>query len=83
MTTAISVSTSEKAIFCVRKVAAGQSSLHMLFGQRLTTKLTKLLPTVRTELRHGKTGRLTYSSTMPHASREGMMVSGEVGVCSE
>lgn len=82
VTIAFSVSTSGKAIFCARKVAAVQSSSHMPFGQRLTIKPTKRLPIVRTGLRHGRTGRSTYSSTMPHASREGMMVSGSVSVCS-
>lgn len=77
--TAISVITSEKAIFCARKVAAVQSSSRMLFGQRLTTRPIKLLLTVRTGLRHGKTGRLTYSSITPHASREETKVSGSVG----
>lgn len=78
----ISAITSEKDIFCARKVAAVQSSSHMPSGQRSTTKPIKLLLTVRTGLRPAKTGRLTYSSTTPYANREGTMVSGSVSVCS-
>lgn len=80
MITVTSAITSGKGIFCARKVAAEQSSSHMPFGQRSTTKPIKLPLTVRTGPRRGKTARSTYSLTTLPASREETTVSGSVGV---
>lgn len=74
MTTSTSASTSERAIISARKGAAVQSSSLTLFAQRLTTRLTKLLPTAKAGQRHGRIAKSTFSSAMHPDSNEEMTV---------
>lgn len=71
-TTRTSASTSEIAIISARRAAAIQNSSLTLSAQRLTIRLTKLLPTAKTGLRHGRIAKSTFSSTMHPDSNEEM-----------
>lgn len=72
--TSIWVSTSERVTICARKVAAPQNSSLTRFAPRLTTRLTRLQHTARTEQRLDRTATSTCSLTTPQDSRGEMKV---------
>lgn len=78
--TSIWVSTSERVTICARKVAAPQNSLLTRFAPRLTTRLTRLQHTARTEQRLDRTATSTCSLTTPQDSRGEMKVGRGGGV---